>query len=379
MEPLVPIPDFQPLAFPAPVWFLKTFLVVGFYLHALPMNVALTGGIIAAILMLYGQKTQHPYAGRFGNTLAKSLPYFVSVAITQGIVPLLFLQLTYGPLFYTSSILVAAPWLAIIFLLLSAYYAYYVFTYRQHTLKERGTWVLMGAGLLFLTVAFFFSNNMTLMLTPERWVELYRNSPYGLNLNWGDPQLIPRYLHFVTAAVAVTGLTMGCYGLYWHRREQDYGTWLIRHGAGLYIVVTLLQVPIGIWFLLSLTQPVYMQFLGGDWPGTLVFLSSMGLDVVGLIAMALAWRDGNPGFFKVGLGLALAVIFLMVVIRHLVRVYFVQDVFTPDRMAVEPQYALLALFLVSFALGIAYTVWLLKLLAGAYPHRPGQPMAQPES
>jgi hypothetical protein len=320
--------------------------------------------------MLYGNRKSHPYAARFGNTLAISLPYFVSVAITQGIVPLLFLQLVYGPMFYTSSILIAVPWLMIIFLLLSAYYAYYVYTYRREALGRRGIWVLFGAGLLFLTIAFIFSNNVTLMLTPERWIPMYQESPHGMNLNLSEPQLLPRYLHFVTAAVAVTGLTMGCYGLYWHSRERDYGQWLIRTGAALYLLVTLLQIPIGIWFLLSLGPNIYGQFLGGDVPATAIFVASMILDIISIILLTLAWREGKPRFFWAGLASALVVVFLMVVIRHLVRVFFIQGYVMPEQMPVDTQWGLILLFVGSFLIGIAYIGWLLRITWQAYPMKP---------
>lgn len=366
METFGPIPTFQPLPFPAPSWLLKAFLVIGFYLHALPMNVALTGGIVSASLLLYGQRKPHAYAKRIGGALAFSLPFFVSMAITQGIVPLLFIQLVYGPLFYTSSILMALPWLLVIFLLLSAYYAYYVYTYRRESLGRRGPWVLILAGLLFLTIAFFFSNNTTLMLTPQKWLGMYMHSPYGVNLNLSEPQLLPRYLHFVLAAVAVTGLTIGCFGLYWHPRDPDYGPWLIRFGAGLFLLITLLQIPVGIWFLLSLGPRILWNFLGQDAMGTTVFASAMGLDLVSLAAMALAWKDGTPTPFRVGLTTSLAVIFLMVEMRHLVREYSVRAFFFPEQVPVDTQWSLLVLFLGSFILGVLYIGWLLKLTWKAY-------------
>lgn len=366
METLGPIPDFQPMPFPAPLWLLKGLLVVGFYLHALPMNVALTGGLVAALLITYGRTKNHHYAGRLGHSLAVSLPFFVSVAITQGIVPLLFIQLVYGPLFYTSSILMGLPWILVIFLLLSAYYAYYVYTYRRHILGKRGPWLLALAGVLFLTIAFFFSNNTTLMLTPEKWLAMYTASPSGVNLNLSEPQLVPRYLHFVIAALAVTGLTIGCFGWYWHRREPPYGQWLIRTGSGIFLSLTLLQVPIGLWFLLALPEGIYRQFLGGDPVGTGVFISSLSLDVVALLAMALAWKDGSLRPFQVGLGAALLVIFLMVVIRHLVRDYWVQPFFFPERVAVDTQWILLALFFGSFLAGLLFLAWLAKITWEAF-------------
>ena len=35
-------------------------------------------------------------------------------------------------------------------------------------------------------MGFLFTNNMTLMLRPERWVEMYRASAHGFHLNVSD-------------------------------------------------------------------------------------------------------------------------------------------------------------------------------------------------
>lgn len=366
---MLPIPNFQPIPFPAPVWLLKAILVIGFYLHAIPMNVALTGGLVAAIFLTYGRMKSHPYAQRLGKTLATALPFFVSVAITQGIVPLLFLQLVYGPLFYTSSILIAIPWISVIFMLLVAYYAYYFYTYHKRDTGWRASLTLFGSGLLFLAIAFMFSNNMTLMLAPSRWVELYQQNQNGLHLNTADPQLLPRYLHFIVAAVAVTGLTIGCFGLYWHNREKAYGQWLLKTGATLFLIPTLLQIPVGIWFLLSLAAPIRDNFLGGDTLGTSIFVAALILDLIGLAFMGLAATQANPNHFKGGLTTALLVIFLMVIMRHLVRVYSVEGFFTASHMAVQPQWFLLALFFASFVIGVIYMGWLIRLTWRAY-HQP---------
>jgi hypothetical protein len=374
---IAPIPHFQPIPFPAPLWLLTLFLIVGFFLHALPMNVTLTGGLVAAIFMGRGYFNRDAYSLRLGQSLAKMLPYFISVAITQGIVPLLFLQLLYGPLFYTSSILMAFPWLMVIFLLLTAYYAYYFFTYHQKKLTLRMILLLVGAGILFLTIAFFFSNNMTLMLAPERWLALYKANPSGMNLNLGDPQLLPRYLHFVVASIAVTALTIGCFGLYWHHREEPYGSWLIKTAAGLYIPVTLLQIPVGIWFLLSLRPFIWHQFLGGNLYGTGTFVAAMVLDLIALGAMGLAWRDGRPGAFKTGLVFSLIVIFLMVIMRHLVRVYSTQSFFSPTQVAVSIQWVLLTFFLGGFVAVVFYLIWLIRILWHGF-HPPGPRLSESE-
>ena len=72
---------------------------------------------------------------------------------------------------------------------------------------------LGAAVVLTAAVAFIYSNNFTLMLAPGRWLELNQRSAAGLNLNLAEPTLLPRFLHFVLAALAVSGLMLTVLGL----------------------------------------------------------------------------------------------------------------------------------------------------------------------
>lgn len=213
------IPAYQPLPFPLPVWLMQTLLVVGFYLHALPMNVMLGGGFICACLLAIGRKDPTSYQFRAAKALAVSLPLFISFAITQGIVPLLFLQLIYGPAFYTSSIIMAVPWLGLLGVILISYYIAYIVVYRVLKGEYNDKTAFRAAGLLlvmsigFSLVGYMFSSNMTLMLHPEKWLAMYESSSKGMNLNASEVSLIPRYLHMFVASFAVAGMTLGCFGL----------------------------------------------------------------------------------------------------------------------------------------------------------------------
>lgn len=369
MDPITsfPIGTYQPMPFPAPIWLMETLLVVGFFLHAIPMNVALMGGISSAILLFKGKNKPDSYEQRAGKQLAASLPIFTTAAITNGIVPLLFLQILYGPLVYTSSILMAAPWLSILLLLVLGYYGLYIFNYGQNKLGEKSPWFLLGSSLLFMVIAFFFSNNMTLMLTPEKFLPMYQASPAGNHLNLSEPSLIPRYLHFLLAAVSVTGLTLGSFGLYYKNKDTGYSQWLIKAGASLFLAVTLLQTIVGPWFLFSLPEKIQVQFfdlnnglVGQTKLASHLFLTALGLDVVSLVSMGLAYVKGSTKAFTVGLISAMLVIASMVEIRHLVRVFSTQGILNPASHPVEPQTEILVIFLVLFVALIFYLVWLAK-------------------
>ena len=361
---LLSVGNFQPIPFPAPVPLLQALLVIGFLTHALPMNVALTGGLVSAILLLIGGKDENAHATRAGRQLAASLPIFTTAAITQGIVPLLFLQVLYGPLIYASSIVIALPWIAVLFLLTIGYYGLYIYNYGKKRMDlMKAPWILIASSVLFMVVAFIFSNNMTLMLTPEKFLPLYQNSPVGANLNLTEPTLIPRYLHFVGAAFAVCALTLGCFGLYWKKKDESFGTWLIKLGAGGYIGTTLVQTLIGFWFFWSTPQ-------GFQTAKTTTHLlnTSFGLEAISLIAMGLAVKKGCEKSYKVGLTAGILVVALMVVLRHFLRLFHTDQYMQPlfNAQPVVIQWPILIVFAIFAVLMIGYFVWLGRTVYNAY-------------
>lgn len=368
--PHLVIPDFQPVPFPAPLWVLKSLLVVGFYLHAIPMNVALGGALIAGLYLLFGKGKPDNYANRIGHSLALGLPFFVSLAITQGIVPLLFLQLVYGPLYYTSSILMGTPWILLLVLLLTGYYGLYLYKLKSKNLGGFGGWLLIGISLLFALIGFLFSNNMTLMLHPETWPAVVNSAGIGRGvgtfLNTADPTLLSRYLHIMLAAVAVAGLAVGGYGLYWRKRDEAYGSWLISQGSSWYVVITLIQVAIGGWFLMTLPRPIMQQFMGHDQWGTIAFMGSMVLSLLSLFALGAAMKSGKSGPFKVGMFFALVVVFLMALMRHQLREYTVGAFFHPEVVPIKPQWDLISVFGASAIGLVVYMGWLLKVVCKGF-------------
>lgn len=361
MDSLLTIPDYQPIPFPAPLWLLKTLLVVTFLLHVIPMNVALGGSLLSGLLLLKSNGNKETYAGRFGHALAVGLPVFVSFALTFGVAPLLFLQLIYGPLYYTSSLLMAVPWILLLGFVLAGYYGCYIYKLNHVRLGPSAAWIMIGVFVMFAIIGGLFTSNMVLMLSPEKWGEILSVERNGLYLFWDDPQQLPRYLHFLFAAVAVTGLTMGCFGLYWCNREAEYGQWLIKTGSGIFLAITVLQIFIGGWFLMSIPREHMLNFMGGDIMGTIAFGGAMVMLLAALVGILLAWKDGRPGPFKVGLVASVLLILLMSLMRHLLRDYYVGELIHPESVPVKTQWDLLSVFVVSAVGLIVYLVWLAKV------------------
>jgi hypothetical protein len=370
------VPSYQPLPFPLPVWSMQALLVLGFYLHALPMNVILGGGFLTAILFFVGKNDKNSYAYRAARAFAISLPLFISFAITQGIVPLLFLQLLYGPAFYTSSIVMAVPWLSLLAILLVSYYISYIVIYRilygEYTAgraAKASLW-LMVMSIGFAVIAYLFTCNMTLMLAPQKWLSLYQANPRGTHIDTTDAQLIPRYVHSLLASFAVAGMTLGCFGLYLKTKEPPFSAWMLRLGSRVFLFATLLQLPVGIWYLSALPPQFSACFLGSDPLITGVFVISMVLMLVSIVASALTAGGGKPKAFVVALAANALLILTMIINRHQLRLLYLTNQVKPDTVPVSPQWDLLAIFLVSAVALIAYLVWLCRTVWRGYHPTP---------
>lgn len=359
------IPQYQPISLPAPYWFLEMFLVLGFFLHLIPMNVVL-GGTFSSVGFLLISGKNKSYSRRFGMQLAKSLPVFLSFAITQGIVPLLFLQLLYGPLYYTSSIIMALPWLSVIFILLIGYYALYVFKYKSEKLKNNSVWLLLLSGILFLSIGFIFSNNMTLMLHPEKWSSMIDISSTGLHMNHGEAQILPRLLTVFCNSFAVVGMVMGCFGLYHYSKDKAYAQWLIKKGSLIYIIATLIEaIPL---YMLSQVLPpdLIAKFAGADLFSNMIFIAILLCSILGILCSTFAMKTANRMIFSIGLTSMLLANGAFAIARHLIRLHFTSAYVQPQNLPVNIQVDLLSVFLILFVGLLVYLAWLVLILLKAY-------------
>ncbi len=350
MDPtrLIPTPDTIPVAWG---WF-DLLLIATFILHLLVMNFMLGGGLIS-VLNMFRPQSQNQLLNK---EISVKWPFTIAFAVNLGVAPLLFIQVIYGHFIYTSSILMAVWWLSVIILLILAYYGAYIYDFKFDRLKTLKAPLLLVVVVLMLYIAFFFTNNMTLMLQPERWQAYFQNTG-GTFLNLGDPVLVPRYLHMVTGSVAVAGLGVAALGYFNLIRTGLDREWMIRRGLGYFRAATMVQVLIGIWFLISLPTHIMTLFLGKSVVGTLLLVMGVVLAVAGLF---LAKR-GKP-MAVIGTGSILLVV--MVLIRDLVRQAYLQPYFQLSDLTLQKESSSFIFFLVVLVIGITLIGYMLKLLAG---------------
>lgn len=164
-----------------------------------------------------------------GGMIAHRLPTVMAFLINLGVPPLLFAQVLYGRALYTSSVLIGAYWISVIFLLMGSYYGLY---YSAKRAEAGRSWTATGlaALLLALTIAFIYSNNMTLMLRPQVWADMYRHSPSGVQWNTTDPALLPRWLFFILGSLPSAGAALMLLAQRAHF-EDDLRRFLFRGGG----------------------------------------------------------------------------------------------------------------------------------------------------
>lgn len=343
MSALIPTPDAIPVAWG---WF-QGLLMLMFPFHLLLMNAMLGSTAIALYARVKGGETDV----RLSHELAKALPFLVAFTINLGVAALLFIQVIFGHLLYTSSVLMAVFWLSVPMALIVAYYAVYLYDFRFVSLGSRGVLLIALALAIFLVIAFFFSNNMTLMLEPQRWNAYFQN-PGGTILNTDSAVIWPRYLHLVIGGLAVGGLFVALFGRYKSARDPQLGARAIALGMNLFMALTVAQIAVGFWFLFSVPRPVMLLFMGGSATATALF--AVGL----LLTVAVLWA----GFRKnVVLSAALAVplVFVMAFMRDALRSGYLKPFFAPEMLTVLPHYSPLFVFLLSLVVGIAVICWMI--------------------
>ncbi|MEN8005777.1 MAG: hypothetical protein ABFS42_02135 [Candidatus Krumholzibacteriota bacterium] len=360
---ILPAPDALPL--PAPAFLMRLLLLLTFYLHLLAMNAMLGGVIITFWARLRRRETGDAW-DTLADAVAGTTPALVAATVTLGVAPLLFLQTLMGQFFFTSSILMGWGWFSVVVVLIFAYYGTYLQSFKRDRLGSARTPLLLGTAVLFLWIAFMFSNNTSLMAAVTTWPGKYFSDARGLHLNLDDPTLVPRYLHAILGAVAVAGLMLALWGRRRLTGGDSSGTFMVRTGLAAFTWTTLVNLLVGSWYLMALPRDAMLQFMGGSPVGTV--LLTVGL-VLGILMVVLGQRARNlpPGTGLMPVTVLTAVVMAaMVLMRDMARGAVLADLYRPGDFAVKTQVLNLVLFAGLLVGGIAIVVWMVRKLQKAW-------------
>jgi hypothetical protein len=338
------IPRPESLHMPSLVF--QILLILTFVLHLILMNIALGGSILNAVGRLRGKE---PAAAAGG------IPTIIALAVNLGVPPLLFVQVLFGQFFYTSSVLMASWWLAVVPILILAYYSAYIM--QRKAKPAAGTIWSVASALLLLAIAFIYVNNMSLMLRYDLWPGYFADKR-GLMLNLSDPTFIPRFLHFVVGALAVASLSWSARAWFQERRGKGSDERAKRFGLKLFWIFSSIEAVVGLAWLGSLPRETMLLFMGRSAYAT-------SLLVVGVLLALGMLGHAIGGKFKVSAILLVPTMVAMALMRDVVRSGYLSKVFSTGAFEVSPQYGPFALFLTALALGIGVLAWMIKAALGA--------------
>ncbi len=350
---LIPTPD----TIPAP-WAVFEFLdILTFIIHILLVNIVVGGSLITLYVRFFGK--DEPINSSLHGALVTKIPTLFALGVTFGVAPLLFVQVLYGHLIYTSSVLMALFWILVIPDLIIGYYGAYIHRIKFMTSPGLSKAALLVTTLIVLYIAFMFTNNMTLMLDPSKWIAYFENGN-GTILNLTDPTLFPRYFHFITASIAIAGLFSA---IVWRFRVKDQTRFeKIKKGLRIFSIATMFQLLIGSWLLLSLPRPIMMLFMGKNMLNT-------GILTIAIILALLVIMTSIKGKLWPTVTLLVSLVVTMSIGRALVRSAYLEQFFSVDQLTMTPQYGLLFVFLITFIIGLLIIWYMIKLALTAYGRR----------
>jgi cytochrome c len=198
----LPIPRDFPLPMPASNIDLQVLIVVLFLAHLLFVNLMVGGSLLTVAYEIRGLR--RPKFDALARRIASTVTVNKSVAVVLGVGPLLVMNALYALWFYTANALTGRAWLLVVPLVIMAFLLLYAHKYSWDVLMERkGLHISIAAAAtaLLLAVPLIFLANINLMLFPERWLQVKGFFSTLLLAN-----VVPRYLHFVLASLAVTAL-----------------------------------------------------------------------------------------------------------------------------------------------------------------------------
>lgn len=345
MDPLfIPQPDTIPASWG---WF-QFLLLLTFPLHLLAMNAMLGGLAIGLVQHFKGGAVEKKLAHR----IAVALPLVIAFVVNLGVAPLLFLQVLYGQFIYSSSVLMGFYWIMIVPILIIAYYGAYTYDFKWAKLGGFGIWLGLFVFLILLTIGFFFSNNMLLMVSPDRFVEYFDNRN-GTLLAAGQTEFWARYLHMIFGSLAVGGLFVGLLGRYKKSADPELAKLADRVGLKTFFVLSLINIVVGFWYFLTLPMEQMKIFLGGN----------MGATLFLLVALFLAFRAILGSYkqkFWLTFSHAVGLVVVMSFMRSWLRSSYLKDVFTLDQLQLVPQYSPMIFFFVTLVGGVICIAWMLK-------------------
>jgi cytochrome c len=200
----MPIPHDIPLPLPFDRVMLQAVIVLLFLAHIIFINLMIGGAIFALVFEAIGRR--RPDFDTLAREITTTITVNKSLGVVLGVGPLLAINVLYTVYFYSANALTGTMWISIVPLVAGAFLIMYAYKYSWERLahaKRRHMAIGATGVAIFLFVPLIFLTNINLMLFPDRWTQVK-----GFTSAMLLPNVLPRFLHFLLACLAVSALFM---------------------------------------------------------------------------------------------------------------------------------------------------------------------------
>lgn len=342
-------------------------------LHVVFMAYVLGGSImlgVAGLRRMLGRVGPPSDWSAVTTVLKDWMPFALSAAITAGIAPLLFVQILYQQAFYTANLLSFHRWMAIVPVLILAFYLLYLL--KAHRIEGKlvlQSLTAMAAMACILFVAWSWVENHLLSLNRQAWPVQYLAGA----MIYTDPKILPRLAFYIASAFPAASVLLA-----WQLRAGASGvsaeaarrsTHLLAYLAVISSVVAAAMVG---WIVpapaATTTSPDLAASMQAGvlaaWAGTGVVLSAWlpGLLRKPMSLPALLAASAGTGGFWLGTLYA----------REAARLSLLVDPSLLERHAQVGTWAGFAVFVTFAVLGLGAIAYVVRAVAQARTSRSGQ-------
>jgi len=354
------IPALDAAGLPGPPWLFHVLLVFTFFLHILFVNLTLGGTLLAAIAHFTAGSGRNDFRTALAGRLMAVNNYGISLTITTGVAPLLFIQVLYQQYFYTATILLGWLWFGLLVALILGYYAAYLYKFRGAPTHGRGggVWLVVSAVMFFLIAMLHVAVHL-IHAQPETWAAVAATTATVL----GDPTYVPRLLHFVFAGLGFAGVIAAWWAVRRARAgaEVELNTEIAGYAWKWVLWTTVLQIIDGVVLLLLLPRHVLIGFMQGG-AATMIPFAVAILIGIGLLVMIAKVSDPvtSPGTVTGTLAAMVLAIALMTVTRHQIRVLYLEPAARLHEYVVVPQWVNFTLWVGLLVIGLATVAYMVR-------------------